>query len=172
MFHPCPSVAKVTSGNPSKTKQTTHAHSKPMSTKPGQGQRRISQFISRVTARPLSISLPDFSCPMNLRFLLTIAVLAALHAFARAASTPASDITVATGFKVELLKSASEREGSWVSMAVDEKGRLYISPQGKAPDGGIMRLTLDAAGQIAKTDWLKPDIGAAMDWRCRLELAI
>ncbi len=99
---------------------------------------------------------------MNLRFLLAAAVLAAVPAFARAASTPASDITVATGFKVELLKSASEREGSWVSMAVDEKGRLYISPQGKAPDGGIMRLTLDAAGQIAKTDWLKPDIGAAM----------
>ena len=97
---------------------------------------------------------------MKLPILLTFLGLTAK--FAVAASTPASEITVAPGFKVELLKSASEREGSWVSMAVDEKGRLYISPQGKAPDGGIMRLTLDGAGQIAKTDWLKPDIGAAM----------
>ena len=99
---------------------------------------------------------------MKLRILAAIALATTIHPFAKAASTPASELTVAPGFKVELLKSASEREGSWVSMAVDEKGRLYISPQAKAPDGGIMRLTLDATGQIAKTDWLKPDIGAAM----------
>ena len=98
---------------------------------------------------------------MNFRILLAIAFTPAIQAFAGTA-TPASELTVAPGFKVELLKTATEREGSWVSMAIDEKGRLYISPQGKAPDGGIMRLTLDAAGQVAKTDWLKPDIGAAM----------
>ena len=99
---------------------------------------------------------------MIFRVFLAIALSPAIHALAETASTPASDITVAPGFKVELLKSASEREGSWVSMAIDEKGRLYISPQAKAPDGGIMRVTLDAAGQVAKTDWLKPDVGAAM----------
>ena len=99
---------------------------------------------------------------MNLRALLAIVLLPAIHASAASDSTPASEIQVAPGFKVELLKSATEREGSWVSMTIDEKGRLYISPQAKAPDGGIMRLTLDAVGHIAKTDWLKVDVGAAM----------
>ena len=82
---------------------------------------------------------------MNLRALLAIACFPAIHAFAASASTPASEIQVAPGFKVELLKSASEREGSWVSMAIDEKGRLYLSPQAKAPDGGIMRLKIGRA---------------------------
>ena len=99
---------------------------------------------------------------MNLRAVLAIIMFPAVHAFAASASTPASELTVAPGFKVELLKSATDREGSWVSMAVDPKGRLYISPQAKAPDGGIMRLTLDAEGHVAKTDWVKLDVGAAM----------
>ena len=99
---------------------------------------------------------------MNLRALLAIAVLPAIHTFAASSSTTAAELKVAPGFKVELLKSATDREGSWVSMAVDGKGRLYISPQAKAADGGIMRLTLDAAGQVAKTEWLKPDVSAAM----------
>ena len=120
----------------------------------------FAHFISRVTARLLSTFLSSFS--MNIRILLAIALSPAIHALAETASTPASELTVAPGFKVELLKSASAREGSWVSMAVDRMGRLYISPQAKAPDGGIMRVTLDAAGQVAKTDWLKPDVGAAM----------
>ena len=55
---------------------------------------------------------------------------------------------------MELLKSAVQDEGSWVSMAIDDKGRLYISPQSKAADGGIMRVTLDAQGKVAKTDWI------------------
>ena len=99
---------------------------------------------------------------MKFRALLFIALFPAIRALAESASTPASEIKVAPGFKVELLKSATPREGSWVSMAIDEKGRLYISPQAKAPDGGIMRVTLDVAGQIAKTEWLKLDVGAAM----------
>ncbi len=99
---------------------------------------------------------------MNLRTLLSILAFSATHAFAESSSTPASELTVAPGFKVELLKSATDREGSWVSMAVDPKGRLYISPQNKAAAGGIMRLTLDAAGHVAKTDWVKLDVGAAM----------
>ena len=99
---------------------------------------------------------------MNLRALLTVLLLAAIHTFAASSATPAADLKVAPGFKIELLKTATEREGSWVSMAVDAMGRLYISPQAKAADGGIMRLTLDAAGQVAKTEWLKLDVSAAM----------
>ena len=79
-----------------------------------------------------------------------------------ASATPASEITVAPGFKVELLRSATPREGSWVSIAVDDRGRLYVSPQGKAPDGGIMRLTLTDRGQVDKVDWLKPPVAGAM----------
>jgi putative heme-binding domain-containing protein len=79
-----------------------------------------------------------------------------------ASATPAAEITVPRGFKVELLRSATSREGSWVSMAIDDRGRLYISPQGKAPDGGIMRVTLTGKGQVEKVDWLKPPVTAAM----------
>src|SRR5687767_613640 len=78
------------------------------------------------------------------------------------AATPAEELTVPPGFQVELLHSATDREGSWVSMAVDDKGRLYISPQQFAPDGGVMRVTLDKKGKVAKTDWLAPKVGGAM----------
>jgi putative heme-binding domain-containing protein len=77
-------------------------------------------------------------------------------------ATPAEELKVAAGFKVELLKSATQEEGSWVSMAIDDKGRLYISPQAKAADGGIMRVTLDAEGHVAKTDWIDLKITGAM----------
>ncbi len=99
---------------------------------------------------------------MNLRVFAVAPLLLFLQVIAARGSTPTADLTIAPGFKVELLKSASEREGSWVSMAVDPKGRLYISPQAKAPDGGIMRLTLDAEGHVARTDWVKLDVGVAM----------
>src|SRR5436190_14365549 len=59
-----------------------------------------------------------------------------LPAFAQAprAATPADQVKVPPGFKVELLRSATEAEGTWVCMAVDDKGRLYISAQyDKAP---------------------------------------
>jgi putative heme-binding domain-containing protein len=82
--------------------------------------------------------------------------------FAQSGATAAETLKVLPGFKVELLKSAGAREGSWVSMAIDAKGRLYVSPQGKAPDGDLLRLTLDAAGQVAKTDWINLKVGAAM----------
>src|SRR5262245_4058413 len=103
-----------------------------------------------------------FAPPMNLRVLFISTVLLSTRLFGAGSATPAEQLTVPPGFKVELLKSATDREGSWVSMAIDDKGRLYISPQNKAPDGGIMRVTLDDSGHIAKTDWLKPDVGAAM----------
>jgi putative heme-binding domain-containing protein len=97
---------------------------------------------------------------MNRSAILLAALLLARAAFSQ---TPADQLTVAPGFKVELLKAANaEREGSWVSMTTDDKGRLYISPQGMTPEGGIMRLTLDDSGHIAKTDWLKLKVGGSM----------
>lgn len=54
-----------------------------------------------------------------------------------AASDPAQ-LAVASGFQVELLRSAAEGEGSWISMAFDPKGRLTLSRE----DKGLLRLTL------------------------------
>ena len=91
-----------------------------------------------------------------------IALLLTAASVAAQSATPASEIKVPPGFTVELLKSATEREGSWVAMTIDDKGRLYISPQAMAPDGGIMRVTPTAAGQVEKVDGLTPKVGAAM----------
>lgn len=88
-----------------------------------------------------------------------------------AAATPASEVTVPPGFKVELLRSALPREGSWISMAIDDKGRLYISPQGAIPEsgfankntwGGLWRVTLDEHGQIAKWEKIPVPVGDSM----------
>src|SRR6186997_1925906 len=69
---------------------------------------------------------------------LLLLSLATVAAFAGEA-TPADQVTVPPGFKVELLRSAGTQEGSWVSMAVDGKGRLYISPQGAIPNSGFAK---------------------------------
>ena len=44
-------------------------------------------------------------------------------------ATAADSLTVLPGFKVELLRSSEIGEGSWICMAIDQKGRLIISPQ-------------------------------------------
>jgi putative heme-binding domain-containing protein len=88
-----------------------------------------------------------------------------------AGATPAEEIAVPAGFKVELLRSAQASEGSWVSMAIDPKGRLYISPQGAVPNsgfsakndwGGIIRVSFGKDGQIANMEKVPVPIGAAM----------
>lgn len=102
-------------------------------------------------------------------------ILSPVLVFAQAApppiSTPAEELTIAPGFKAELLKSASKEEGSWICMAIDGKGRLYISPQGKPPGagmkkedtwGGLWRVTLDAQGHIAQWDKVPVPVGDAM----------
>ncbi len=54
-------------------------------------------------------------------------------------ATAASKLVVTPGFKVELLRSAEPGEGSWISMAFDPAGGLWISPQGAEP---LLRGTL------------------------------
>ncbi len=53
------------------------------------------------------------------------------------AGTDPSSFVVLDGFQIELLKSAGEDEGSWVSLAFDPKGRLTIARE----DKGLLRLT-------------------------------
>src|SRR5207245_2059758 len=58
-------------------------------------------------------------------------------------ATDPSAITVAPGFKVELLYTVPKAEqGSWVALTVDPKGRLIAGDQ----YGGLYRLTLPALG--------------------------
>ena len=107
--------------------------------------------------------------------LLAALLLSPVLAFAQTAPPPAStraeELTVAAGFRAELLKSATKEEGSWICMAIDGKGRLYISPQGKPPGagmkkedawGGLWRATLDAQGHVAQWDKVPVPIGDAM----------
>ncbi|HZV33337.1 MAG TPA: c-type cytochrome, partial [Verrucomicrobiae bacterium] len=74
--------------------------------------------------------------------------------------TPVKDFTVLPGFKAELVRTAEVGEGSWVSMTVDQKGRLIISPQyGK---NNILRMTLSRKGQVVKTETIDLPVGSAM----------
>src|SRR3954469_16190710 len=58
------------------------------------------------------------------------------------AATDPRSIEVAPGFKIELLRSATPEEDSWVSMAFDPQGRLTIGCEKK----GLLRMTLKPGG--------------------------
>src|SRR5205823_10176909 len=110
------------------------------------------------------------SLPMNFRTvtsstLFTLVYILAAPLFAAAPheggmATPAESLAVLPGFKVELLRSAQTGEGSWVSMAVDPKGRLFISPQEGV--GNILRVTLAKDGQVQKVEKIPQPVGSAM----------
>ncbi|MGH7972646.1 MAG: PQQ-dependent sugar dehydrogenase, partial [Limisphaerales bacterium] len=70
-----------------------------------------------------------------------------------------ANITVAKGFKIELLYTVPRKtEGSWVSMCIDPKGRLIVSDQ----NGALYRVTLpEAAGGTAKTERINLTSGFA-----------
>lgn len=77
-----------------------------------------------------------------------------------AVATAAESLTVRPGFKVELIHSAENGEGSWICMTIDHKGRLIISPQDdKQP---LLRVTLTRAGQVAKIEAIPAPIHQAM----------
>jgi putative heme-binding domain-containing protein len=73
-------------------------------------------------------------------------------------ATPASAIEVMPGFKVQLLHSADSTEGSWISMTVDSKGRLIISPQS---EGKLLRITL-SRGKVAHIERIDSPVTSAM----------
>jgi putative heme-binding domain-containing protein len=69
--------------------------------------------------------------------------LAALTRLREPAATPAESLKIAKGFKAELLYSVpKDREGSWVNLCVDPKGRLIVSDQ----YGGMFRVTPPPVG--------------------------
>ncbi|HWY77800.1 MAG TPA: heme-binding protein [Verrucomicrobiae bacterium] len=79
-------------------------------------------------------------------------------------ATPAESLTLLPGFKVELVRSAEPGEGSWVSMAIDPRGRLIISPQ----DGtnNLLRVTLSKEGKIRGIEKIDEPVGSAMGLLC------
>jgi len=75
-------------------------------------------------------------------------------------ATPAESLKTLPGFRVELLRSAGTNEGSWICMAIDDKGRLIISPQDdKQP---LLRLTLTKKGEIDKIEPIPAKVRQAM----------
>lgn len=55
-------------------------------------------------------------------------------------ATPIESITLPSGFSAQLLRSARQGEGSWISMTFDDHGRLILGRDKR----GIIRLTLTA----------------------------
>ncbi len=82
---------------------------------------------------------------------------AQLAAAAERQATPVSSIRAHDGFEVQLLRSAQEGEGSWISMTFDAAGRIVIG----LDDRGLARLTLDpktnavSYEQLANTESLR-----------------
>lgn len=90
-------------------------------------------------------------------FLFCLAALGALHIPLVSAeenapmfqATPVDKLRVAKGFQVELLYSVpKDKQGSWVAMCVDNKGRLIVSDQ----YGALYRLTPPPAGAMLKPE--------------------
>lgn len=80
--------------------------------------------------------------------------------FKSAQATPAEDLVVPPGFKVELIHNAAADEGSWISMAVDPQGRLTISPQSDSQP--LLRFTLDRKGQVKNIEPIPAPLHQAM----------
>lgn len=57
-------------------------------------------------------------------------------------ATDAATLSLPTGFKAELVRSAQPGEDSWVAMAFDEQGRLTLAKEKK----GLIRLTISGSG--------------------------
>jgi putative heme-binding domain-containing protein len=71
----------------------------------------------------------------------------------------ASALATLPGFKVDVVMKADKaKEGSWISMAWDNKGRLLLAGQRKEP---ITRLTLEN-GKVVKEDQLKLPLSECM----------
>ena len=75
-------------------------------------------------------------------------------------ATAAESLTVLPGFKAELLRSAAAGEGSWISMTVDQKGRLIISPEAESLP--LLRVTLAGNGQVKEVEKVPAPLHHAM----------
>ena len=68
------------------------------------------------------------------------------------------------GFKAEVLRIAKPDEDTWVSMTIDDRGRLIVSSQHAPTEewGGLLRFTLSSGdGSIAKEERIELPVGSA-----------
>jgi putative heme-binding domain-containing protein len=73
-------------------------------------------------------------------------------------ATTVDHLTLPSGFKAELLYSVPRNtQGSWVSMANDPKGRLYVSDQ----SGPLFRVTVGKSAEETKVEQVPCDMGSA-----------
>ncbi len=87
---------------------------------------------------------------------LTAAAPAAQAPSTRREATPVDSLYSPPHFQIKLLTSAEPEEGSWVNLCKDHRGRLIVSPQYRAnnPDAGLLRMTLDANGDVTKREFI------------------
>jgi len=80
--------------------------------------------------------------------------------FKPAQATPADQIAVLPGFKIELVHTSQPSEGSWICMTVDGKGRLIISPQ--RDDQPLLRVSLNRDGSVQRIENIPAPVKQAM----------
>ena len=72
---------------------------------------------------------------------------------------PIGEAKLPPGFRTELVYEVPPNQGSWVALALDDRGRLYVSDQ----DGGLYRVTPAPIGQpVAKTRVEAVPVGVGM----------
>jgi len=76
--------------------------------------------------------------------------------------TPEAGLRMPEGFQLTPLYKVPGEQGSWVSLTTDPQGRLIASDQ----YGKLYRITLDAAGNLARVQAIQVDIGRAHGLLC------
>ncbi len=69
-------------------------------------------------------------------------------------ATPVENISAPRGYKVELVRSAQDGEGSWISLAFDPQGRLTVARE----KSGLLRMTLTPGGGVAKVEVINENL--------------
>ncbi|MBI3467666.1 MAG: c-type cytochrome [Planctomycetes bacterium] len=105
------------------------------------------------STRSISLALIAYACLAQPAFSSDVDDLPAKQA------TPASAIRVARDFQVELVHTAAPSEGSWIALAIDDRGRLWIAPQDGEP---LRRLTINEQGQLIANEPLPLKLSRAM----------
>ncbi len=115
-----------------------------------------------VPSRPTTFGFEYMMKSTTLALAIMASMLLAGHATAAGFGiTPANQIKVPDGFTVDLLHTVDpEQQGSWVSLAVDPKGRLITCDQ----YGGLFRI--DVSGKTASVAKLKVDFQGAQGLLC------
>ncbi|MBI3875024.1 MAG: PQQ-dependent sugar dehydrogenase, partial [Verrucomicrobia bacterium] len=69
-------------------------------------------------------------------------------------ATPVENISSPRGYKVELVRSAQDGEGSWISLAFDPQGRLTVARE----KAGLLRMTITPGGGVAKVEVINENL--------------